>query len=191
MDLTFENKRKARKGRILLADPFADDDYFKRAVVYLCDHNAEGSFGFVLNNFLDVDLYEYTKNFPNIKTRVSIGGPVETQSIYFLHTLGDKIEGSAHVEDGIYIGGDFDQLVQLINDGIVTNKDVRFFLGYAGWSPKQLNEEIKKHAWIVVPVMNRGEVMDFSVDNLWERYMKREGTKYDILSRSPIDISAN
>lgn len=191
MDLSFENKRNARKGRILLADPFADDDYFKRAVVYLCDHNAEGSFGFVLNNFLDVDLHEYTKNFPNIKTRVSIGGPVETQSIYFLHTLGKQIDGSAHVADGIYIGGDFDQLVQLIDEGKVTNKDVRFFLGYAGWTPKQLNHEIKKHAWIVVPVMNRGEVMDFSVDNLWERYMKREGTKYDILSRSPIDISAN
>lgn len=191
MDLSFENKRNARKGRILLAEPFADDDYFKRSVVYLCDHNKEGSFGFVLNNFLDVNLYEFTKNFPKIDTRVSIGGPVETQSIYFLHTLGDKILGSAHIADGIYIGGDYDQLMQLITDGTVTNKDVRFFLGYAGWTAKQLNQEIKKHAWIVVPVMNRGEVMDFSVDNLWERYMRREGKKYDILSRFPVDFTSN
>ena len=191
MDISFENKRQARRGRVLLSDPFSDDDYFGRAVVYLCDHNSEGSFGFVLNNFLDLDLHEITKNFPKIVTRVSIGGPVQTQNIFFIHTLGDRIPDSQLIGDGIYVGGSYDKLVQLIQDNEITNKEVRFFLGYSGWSPGQLKEEIENHAWIVVPVLNQGEIMDFSVDRLWESYMKREGKKYDLLAKFPVDVSAN
>lgn len=191
MDISFENKRNAKRGRILLADPFSDDDYFGRSVVYLCDHNSEGSFGFVLNNYIDLDLNEITKNFPKIETVVSIGGPVNTDQIYFLHTLGDKISDSQLIDDGIYIGGNYDELIQLIDKKEITNKQVRFFLGYSGWSANQLKEEILDHAWIVVPVLNQGEVMDFSVKNLWENYMKREGKKYDILSRFPVDVSSN
>lgn len=191
MDFTFENKRKAKRGRVLLSDPFLNDDYFGRAVVYLCDHNSEGSFGFVLNNYIDLDLHEYTKNFPKIDTRVSIGGPVDTETLYFLHTLGDKIKNSQHISDGIYVGGDYDHLMQLIEKGEVTNKDVRFFLGYSGWSENQLKEEIDEHAWIVVPVLNQGEVMDYSIDKLWGNYMKREGKKYELLSKFPKDIQSN
>lgn len=191
MDFSFQNKRQARRGRVLLSDPFSDDEYFGRAVVYLCDHNSEGTFGFVLNNFLDLDLHEITKNFPKIETRVSIGGPVQTQNIFFIHTLGDRIPESQLIADGIYVGGSYDTLVQLIQDNEISNKEVRFFLGYSGWSPGQLKEELDNHAWIVVPVLNQGEVMDFSVDRLWESYMKREGKKYDLLAKFPVDISAN
>jgi putative transcriptional regulator len=191
MDISFENKRKAQKGRILLSDPFSNDDYFGRSVVYLCDHNSEGSFGFVLNNYIDLDLHEIAKNFPNIKTRVSIGGPVETQSIYFLHTLENKIEGSQHVGDGIYVGGDYSQLTELIEKKEISEKDVRFFLGYSGWTKGQLQEEIENHAWIVVPVINKHEVMDTNIDKLYEHYMRREGKKYDILSQFPSDFMAN
>ncbi len=191
MDITFENKRKARRGRILLADPFSNDDYFGRAVVFLCEHNSEGSFGFILNNFLGIDLHEVAKNFPKFNTRVALGGPVDTQSIYFIHTLGDKIEGSQYVSDGIYIGGNYDQVIQLIEEEKVSNKEVRFFLGYSGWTAQQLDEEISNHAWIVVPVINQLEVMDFSIEQLWERYMKREGKKYDLLSKFPMDFTSN
>jgi putative transcriptional regulator len=191
MDISFENKRKAQKGKILLSDPFSNDDYFGRSVVYLCDHNSEGSFGFVLNNYIDLDLHEIAKNFPNIKTKVSIGGPVETQSIFFLHTLGEKIEGSQLVGDGIYVGGDYSQLLDLIDQKKITNKQIRFFLGYSGWTKGQLQEEIENHAWIVVPVINKNEVMDFNIDKLYEHYMRREGKKYDLLSQFPSDFMAN
>lgn len=191
MDISFENKRKALKGRILLSDPFSNDDYFGRSVVYLCDHNSEGSFGFVLNNYIEMDLHEIAKNFPKIETRVSIGGPVETQSIYFLHTLGKKINGSQLVGDGIYVGGDYPQLLELIDKKEITSKDIRFFLGYSGWTKDQLKEEIEKHAWIVVPVINKNEVMDYNIEKLYEHYMRREGKKYDLLSKFPSDFMAN
>ncbi|MDX1653134.1 MAG: YqgE/AlgH family protein [Brumimicrobium sp.] len=191
MDLSFSNKRKARKGRVLIADPFTNDDYFGRAVVYLCDHNSEGTFGFVLNNFLDIDLSEIAKNFPDISTNVSIGGPVQTEHIFFLHTVGKQIQDSVEVDDGIYIGGNYDDLRQQLDDGKISSKDVRFFLGYSGWSPGQLQEEIDNHSWIVAPVISPGEIMDAEIKDIWSKYMRREGKKYDILSRSPIDFTAN
>jgi putative transcriptional regulator len=191
MDITFENKRKAKRGRVLLADPFSNDDYFSRSVVFLCDHNSEGTFGFVLNNYLDLNLDEVAKNFPKLDSRVSIGGPVETQNIFFIHTLGKQIEGSQHVSDEIYVGGNYDQVIQLIEQKKITSREVRFFLGYSGWSPNQLQEEIEQHAWIVVPVLNQLEVMDASIDQLWERFMRREGKKYDLLSKFPMDYTSN
>jgi putative transcriptional regulator len=191
MDLSFSNKRKARKGRVLIADPFTDDDYFGRAVVYLCDHNSEGTFGFVLNNFIDIDLNEVAKNFPDIKSNISIGGPVQTEQIFFLHTIGKSIEGSLEVDDGIFIGGNYDQLKQKLDDGEINPSQVRFFLGYSGWSTGQLQEEIDNHSWIVAPVLSPLEIMDDKIIDIWSKYMRREGKKYDILSRSPVDFSAN
>ncbi len=191
IDLTFENKRKPRKGRVLIADPFSKDDYFGRSVVYICDHNSEGTFGFVLTNYLDINLSDVAKNFPNIGANISIGGPVQTENIFFIHTLGNRLPGSIEVDDGIYIGGDYDLLTEQLNDGTADASKVRFFLGYSGWDPGQLEDEISRNNWIVAPVLNPLEIMDTSITDIWQRFMKREGKKYDILSRAPLDFNDN
>lgn len=191
MDLSFKNKRKATRGRVLISDPFSKDVYFGRSVVYLCDHNKDGTFGFVLTNFIDLNLSDIAKNFPNITSKVSIGGPVQTDSIYFIHMLGNRIPGSVEVSDGIYIGGDYDLLLEKINSGELDETKVRFFLGYSGWSAGQLDDEIKRNNWIVAPVLNPLEIMDTSITDVWKKFMKREGKKYDVLSRAPLDFSDN
>jgi|SRR5690554_1346252 len=191
MDLSFKNKRKATRGRVLISDPFSKDVYFGRSVVYLCDHNEDGTFGFVLTNFIDLNLSDIAKNFPNITSKVSIGGPVQTDSIYFIHMLGNRIPGSVEVSDGIYIGGDYDLLLEKINSGELDETKVRFFLGYSGWSAGQLDDEIKRNNWIVAPVLNPLEIMDTSITDVWKKFMKREGKKYDVLSRAPLDFSDN
>src|SRR5690554_3158598 len=132
IDLTFENKRKPRKGRVLIADPFSKDDYFGRSVVYICDHNSEGTFGFVLTNYLDINLSDVAKNFPNIGANISIGGPVQTENIFFIHTLGNRRPGRIEVDDGLYIGGDYDLVTEQLSEGLIDNSKVRFFLGYSG-----------------------------------------------------------
>lgn len=191
MDLSFKNKRKATRGRVLISDPFSKDAYFGRSVVYLCDHNEDGTFGFVLTNFIDLNLSDIAKNFPKITSKVSIGGPVQTDSIYFIHMLGNRIPGSVEVSDGIYIGGDYDLLLEKINSGELDETKVRFFLGYSGWSAGQLDDEIKRNNWIVAPVLNPLEIMDTSITDVWKKFMKREGKKYDVLSRAPLDFSDN
>lgn len=184
MDLSFKNRRKPKIGMVLISDPFSMDDYFGRSVVYICSHNETGTFGFVLNNYLGIDLFDITKNFPKIESRVSLGGPVEPESVFYIHTLGEKLKGSEEIADGIYFGGDYDELTSMIKNEQVKTNEIRFFIGYSGWDAGQLNEELKSNNWIVAPVLNPLEVMDTNIDNLWQRFMKREGKKFEILANS-------
>ena len=99
LDISFKNKLTPQKGRVLLADPFLADEYFQRSVVYLCEHSKAGSFGFVLNNYVDISINELNPNFPSLKVKLSLGGPVETESLYFLHTLGHELNESLELKN--------------------------------------------------------------------------------------------
>jgi putative transcriptional regulator len=158
-DIAFTNKFFPRKGRILLSDPFLGDEYFERSVVYLCEHSKDGSFGFVLNHYVDVNLNQLNPAFPSIDAVMSIGGPVENESMYFMHTFGNELNDSLEIMDGIYIGGDFQQLYSFISEKHFQDKKIRFFLGYSGWSAGQLQEEIKENAWIVSKIDSADEIM--------------------------------
>ena len=116
IDLAFINSIEPDKGKILISDPFLDEDYFRRSIIYLCEHNEEGSFGFVLNNFISVNLHELDETFPEIETQISLGGPMEINSLYFIHSFGEIIQNSVLITEGVYLGGDFQELTTLINE---------------------------------------------------------------------------
>ncbi len=190
MDIKFENNLEPEKGKLLVSEPFLDDEYFKRSVVLLCEHNIEGSFGFVLNNYIDAKISELVPDFPEVDSRVSIGGPVSTSNVYYIHNIGPSVEGSVEVFDGIYMGGDFDAIKSQINLGIAKPENVRFFIGYSGWSANQLNDELKEHAWIVSKTSGK-EIMNTSIDGLWKKTMERQGKKYKMISDFPTNFRLN
>ena len=190
IDLDISNKLNPEKGRLLISEPFLNDDYFKRSVILLCEHNEEGSFGFILNNYLNIKLEDVLPEFPAIKSRVSLGGPVKPENLYFLHTLGDKLEGSVAVLDGVYMGGEFEALKKLIVAKEVKEHEIRFFVGYSGWEPEQLKGEIDQKAWIIANA-NAKEVMNTKLDKLWAKTLKKQGKKYEIMSNFPEDPSLN
>ena len=130
IDLKVHNKLSPKKGRVLITEPFVDNDDFGRTVILLCEHNEEGSFGFVLNKYLDIEIDELV-DFDISLTKVSKGGPVGGNYLYFLHTLGDEIDNSVHVVGNIYSGGSFEEIVQRAKLGLIKEKSVRFFLGYS------------------------------------------------------------
>lgn len=191
LDLSFSNTLLPRKGRILLSDPFLGDEYFERSVIYLCDHSKEGSFGFVLNNYIEIQLTQLNEKFPENKVKLSIGGPVEKETMYFMHTLGDQLKNSLLVDQNIYMGGDFEQLYNEVSVELLSQNKIRFFIGYSGWSAGQLQNEIKEHAWIVSNVDNVADLMDVTITDLWKHYMNKLGKKYQIMSDFPIDPSEN
>ena len=191
LDISFKSELAPKKGRILLSDPFVGDDYFERSVVYLCEHTKEGSFGFVINKFVEININDLNPDFPNISIKMSLGGPVETESLYFLHTLGNQLNESIELKNGIYIGGDFDQLTKVVAENHFTDHKIRFFLGYSGWEPKQLEDEIKDHAWIVSEIDDIHEIMDTSIKDPWKYFMSKLGNKYKLLSTSPLNPSDN
>lgn len=191
IDLTINNKEEPQKGKILVSDPFMEDEYFGRSVVLLCDHNEKGSFGFVLNNYIDIDINEVLPDLNQIESKLGIGGPVKTDSVFYIHTLGDKVEGSEHIIDNIYYGGDFDTINNMVLTGQILKGQLRFFLGYSGWGANQLEDELNENSWLVTSVGTEN-IMDTSETRLWNSTMeKQKGTKYKIMSNFPQNFRNN
>lgn len=190
LDFSGLNKLEPRKGRLLISEPFAEDDFFKRSVILLCEHNEEGSFGFILNNFIDANLEELVEDAEAYSGKISMGGPVQTDSLFYLHTLGeDVLENSSEIVEGLFIGGDFDKLKALISDGIANESNVRFFLGYSGWGEGQLEEEMKKKAWFVAK--EEVSVIMQSQDDLWQETLKKMGGRFSMISNFPENPTLN
>ncbi len=190
IDLTVHNKLDPKKGRLLITEPFETSEYFQRSVILLCEHNSDGSFGFVLNNYADVKLNEF-EGMPDFDTRISIGGPVSSRHLYYIHTLGDKLPDSIPVFRNIYAGGDFELLKTMLRENRVDRSQVRFFMGYSGWMEKQLEGEIKSNAWLVDKVHSVKQLMDVDNDNLWPELMSRQGGKYKAFAHFPKNPGLN
>lgn len=184
------DKRHPRKGRILIAEPFLQDVYFKRSIVLLTEHNEEGSVGFVLNKPVDMKVNDVINDFPKIDIDLSIGGPVATNTLHYIHTMGDLVPNSIKVIDNIYWGGDFDFIKELIENKAIDKSQIKFFLGYSGWKAKQLENELKERSWLVVD-MAPGTIMAGKLDNIWQDILSTLGEKYKIWINSPESPSLN
>ncbi len=185
-----KNDKLASPGRVLISEPFLSDTYFKRSVVLLTEHSDEGSVGFVLNKPVDLHIQDVIQDFPSIETGISIGGPVNTNTVHFIHTLGELIPESVHVFENIFWGGDFDKLKSLINSGEVTSRQVRFFLGYSGWAPNQLKGEIDENAWLVGE-LDPTLIMESDKTSFWNDVLKKMNNKYQVWANFPENPGMN
>jgi len=178
-------------GKVLLSEPFLSDAYFGRKAVLLCEHNDEGSFGFVLNNFVQVDLNELLDELPDWEAKISLGGPVKHSNLYYLHTKAEA-PGAVMVMDGLFMGGDFEWLKSVIDEGNVDESELRFFIGYAGWTPGQLESEIKSHSWFVTETTIEN-IMDTRVEEetLWKQLIEDMGAGFGHIANAPSDPSLN
>jgi putative transcriptional regulator len=174
---SIENNQVAKKGRILVSEPFLNDTYFRRSVVLLTEHSKEGSVGFVLNKPVELSVSGILKDFPEIDASVSIGGPVNTNTVHYIHTMGDLIPNSVEVMKKLWWGGDFDTIRELITQGKIRKNNIRFFLGYAGWSPNQLENELSENAWVVTELDARTIMKSGDLD-LWQDTLTNLGDKY-------------
>ena len=120
---------KPVQGSLLISEPFLVDSYFKRSVVLLSEHDDKGTLGFILNKPTDVTLNEAVDDFPEFKVPLYFGGPVETDTLFYIHTLGEKLEGAKEILNGIYWGGDYEQLKFLIDTKQVRQDQIRFYAG--------------------------------------------------------------
>ncbi|MFA9391677.1 MAG: YqgE/AlgH family protein [Prolixibacteraceae bacterium] len=178
-----------QKGRILIAEPFLSGSYFNRSIVYLTEHNQNGAVGFILNKPVDFPVLEFKKEFPNFADSIYLGGPVNIESMYYIHTLGEHIPGSILIKDNLYWGGDYDHLKDLINSGFVSKGQVRFFLGYSGWDKEQLKEELKEDSWLVADIPAKMVMEDNK--QLWKDMVKKQGGIYSLWENFPKNPSMN
>ena len=174
------------KGKALIAEPFLQDSYFKRSVVLLTEHNDEGSLGFVLNNPIDFRIEEILKDFPPIDSLISIGGPVRTDTIHYIHTVGHMIPDCQEVLSDVYWGGNLDLIRAGVKEGWITAHQIRFFVGYASWYPGQLAKEIDENSWLVTDI-DQLDVMHGNDFRLWESILMKEEERYKMWTRYPED----
>jgi putative transcriptional regulator len=179
-----------KQGNILIAEPFLPGSYFNRAIIVLVTCNEDGAVGFILNKKVDFPIDDLLADFPEFESDLHIGGPVGTDSIYFIHTLGSAIPGSIHVKDKLFWGGDFDELKRQIRLGMVDQSQVRFFLGYSGWSSGQLEEEINENSWLVADI-HEAELMSMDEDEMWVNAVRSMGGKYSMWENFPENPSLN
>ncbi len=178
-------------GRVLISEPSLRDFYFSRSVVLLAEHSDEkGSMGIIVNKPVDLKLKDVGKEFPNIDYPLYLGGPVHPDRLFYLHTLGDKVPGSMKIMDGLYWGGEIQKLVELIELNLISQDQVRFFIGYSGWQPNQLKEELKEESWIVTE-SSLDIIMASKPEQLWSNMLKKLGNDYAIWANFPTDPILN
>lgn len=127
--------------KILIAEPFMEDPYFKGAVVFLCECRNENAFGLILNKPTEMKVHEVVEDFPAVENNIFYGGPVQPNTLHYLHKRGDLFSDATEVQEGIYWGGDFERLIFLLDTKQLQPEEIRFFFGYSGWEEGQLNRK--------------------------------------------------
>ncbi len=183
------NVHKAVKGKVLLAEPFMEDPFFKRAVVLLVENNSDGTVGFILNNPLDLNINDLLVDFPSFETTVGLGGPVQERQLFYVHTYGKELPGSEHIHQDIYWNGDYEVLKKLAEEGKIDPEKIRFFLGYSGWEKGQLEMELIDNAWLIEDISL--EMLFNSPKNLWREILKNGNKDIAIFSNFPEDPNSN
>lgn len=178
------------QGRVLISEPFTADFYFKRSVVLLADHSEEGSFGLIMNKPLNIPFDEVVKGFPKFNGKVFLGGPCKVNTVYYLHRLGYLIDGSKEIIPGLYWGGDAQQISDLILMRKISEEDIMFFVGYAGWSSGQLESELRSNSWVVSSATNE-TLSTVSHENLWSHLLNRLGKNYSFWKNFPVAPNHN
>ena len=184
-----QSKLRPQKGRIIISEPFLQGNYFCRSTILLVDYSTTGAVGFILNKPFETRIKELANILPGYIPEVFAGGPVGNDSLFYIHTLGEKIKGSLKVKDELYWGGDFDEVKSAIATGIGQPDQVKFFIGYSGWSPGQLEDEIAENSWLVTEADIK--LIMKSNQNFWLDSVKNAGGPYDIWQNFPEDPNSN
>lgn len=177
-------------GILLIADPFLKDPNFKRSVVFLCEHQEEGSFGFVLNRTYEYSLDELITGVEDLKIPVYYGGPLQMDTIHFLHQYPLQIPGGFKVADDIYWGGDFETAISLLRAGDLDITRIRFYIGYSGWSKGQLIDELQEKSWLTVAA-TRKLIFHKEINEIWRDALRHLGGDYEMMVNFPIDPQLN
>lgn len=177
-------------GILLIADPFLKDPNFLRTVVFLCDHKDEGSFGFVLNRKYENTLDEMMPELEGYKAPVYYGGPVQLDTIHFLHQYPEEIPDSVEVTKGIYWGGNLETVIQLIKNDQLDFRKIRFYIGYSGWGDGQLQNEMEEKTWLTSKATKK-IVFHPDYKQIWKDSLKQMGGDYEMMINFPIDPQLN
>lgn len=182
--------QKPTKGNLLIADAsILNDQSFSRTVILITEHNESGTVGFILNK---LSSYKLTELVPQIVVDIPvyIGGPVELANLYFIHKIPEIIVDSVEIGNGFYWGGNVETIVENVNNGLIKQNEIRFFLGYSGWEVNQLEEELLINSWTVIE-NNFINILNADDKTLWKDQMIELGEEHALWANAPFNPSLN
>ncbi|MFN3381471.1 MAG: YqgE/AlgH family protein [Runella zeae] len=180
---------KPTKGKLLIAEPFLGDPNFERSVVFFWGPKDRRKFWLVFYKNTPYFIQEIFEEPGGHNLPLYLGGPVEQNTLHFLHRL-SFIEDAIPVGENLFWSGDFEQIISILNVGKITEQDIRFFVGYSGWSAGQLDDELKRDSWIVSDT-DAAFIFDTPTDQFWRAVLRRMGGEYRVKSHYPTDPRLN
>ncbi|EGJ71118.1 UPF0301 protein yqgE [Bacteroides coprosuis DSM 18011] len=177
-------------GKLLIAEPFLTDYPFSRSVVLLVNHSLESSMGIILNVPMHQSLNDIITDLKGLENiPLYRGGPLGEDILFFIHSH-SHIPAALPITNKLYLNGDFDIVKELLLEGKVEPNDFRFFLGYSGWGPEQLQNELKTNTWLVTEEPAE-YIINQSAKLLWKNILHNMGYKYKLWARYPLVPSQN
>lgn len=187
----FKNIDQPKKGDLLLSEPLLPDHNFDRTVILLCEHNEEGSFGFVLNKLSILKVDEVLQEIQSFDNSLYVGGPVQQNTLHFIHNIPILMDSGQQIMNDLYWGGDFDQLLELVQQERIDKNKIRFFVGYSGWSEEQLQQEIDQNTWIVARGVHPSYIFNTAPEKLWKNILEKMGGRFKVYANYPSDPKLN
>ena len=178
-------------GKVLISEPFLPDPNFRRTVVLITDYGNHGTIGFVINQVTDYAVNMLLLELPGINTSAYQGGPVELESFHYIHRY-SHIAKSSKIMDGVYWSGDFEEIHSGLKDNTLHAEDFKFFIGYSGWAPGQLEQELEEKSWLIGD-LDPNLLFDTTIadSDLWKHAIRGMGGTHALLANSPIDPNLN
>ena len=188
----FKNKNY-EKGSLLIANPVLPDPNFSRTVILLCDHDDQGSFGLVINRSTQLkapDLFLNINILKSYNEKIYLGGPVSQSMVFFLCRSPSAAGKLDEICSGVYLGSNLETLESLYSSLENPKQDIRFYLGYSGWSGGQLAEEMEQNSWLVQRANEQFIFLD-SESLIWPKAVNSLGKKYQYLTKAPVNPQWN
>jgi len=178
------------EGNILVSHPLMHDHFFRRSVIYLTNHSQDGALGFMLNYKTNYKIRDIKPEIKNGNFPIYEGGPVAKNQLFYIHKLGNNLSDSIKIKNDIYFGGDFYQLMHMLEHGKIKPYEIRFFVGYSGWGGGQLENEIKSNHWLI---NNKVESAFFGNDaqDLWRLQLTEIKNSFGVFAEFGNDPSLN
>ena len=188
----FKNKQYG-KGSLLIANPVLPDPNFSRTVILLCNHNDQGSFGLVINRSTQLkapDLFSSIDILKSYNAKIYIGGPVSQSMVFYLYRSSRNVIDLDEICPGVYLGSNLETLESLYLDIENPEENIRFYLGYSGWSDGQLDGEMEQNSWLVQDANEQFIFLD-SENLIWPKAVNSLGEKYRYLTKAPVNPQWN
>mgnify|MGYP000990722876 FL=1 len=139
-----------KAGLYIKSNADLNGSFFEHTTILIVEHDEAGSVGFVTNKPFGKSLHEliefnHSKSFPLMD-----GGPVDRDHLFVLHKRPDLIDGGEQIPNGLYLGGNMEQVIQAINTGNANPQEIQLFIGYCGWDVGELEAELEEGSWIII-----------------------------------------